>query len=936
MASLLKLFDVRPAESRPVLAAFGSLFFIVVAHTMLETARDAMFLEHVGARALGYMYIGAAALTLAAGAFSAQLGARLGARRALLGAQAASAAGATAFFFAPPTAAALTALYGFSVVSGALLVPQLWAATAALFHAGQGRRLFGTIAIAGVLGGVVGSSAGAGALLVVDLRWLLLAAAASFAASGACIGLAPRARTRPAAGSAVAVPAGSAGPGAVAGAGAGAQGSAAAGSWWGAIREEPALARVALAVMLGAATTLLADYLFKSVAAATVEPARLGSFFARSYAAMNVLALAVQVLVSRRLLARVGVVGSVGVMPFLLVLGGAFGFVTGGALFAVLAARAVDGALRHSVQRTGLELVYLAVPASARDRARPVIEGALTRVAQAAAAGLVLLLAGPGRASPRELAFVVTCAAAAWLAATAALHGPYVGLFRRALLGGERAEPRSPEELDLASVEILIETLSSPHGREALAAMRALARRGRAGLVPGLVLLRDEEEVLEHALELFGPSGRGDWAWLAERRLSDRRERVRRAAMRALARARRAEGEGAGGGADVAERPWIRGYLAVDAIARGAAEGGALAALSTPDEEGREARLGMLRALADAAPSPRLAAVLGGLVEGAPRPLDRETVELVAGAAAKVGAEALAPWFVERLAVREGRAAVRGALAALGEPAFGLVAEALASPATARLARAQMPAALAEFGTPRAAEVLFAFLQRGDDGLVRYRCLLALEGLVTGRVGRLPAPALRALVRRELGEHFRLLALRHALGGAPAPEPGGALDLGLRLLDEKRERALGRALGLLKLCFPDEDLRRVQAAIASGDPARRGNAAEFLDGLLAPRRRQREDGVRALLRLVTDDLPDAERVERAVALTREAVPATPRAAAAALRADRDVALAAFGEAIAEELAGGFGGAGRAVERARPPVAGVGLPGLLPPAGAHGR
>ncbi|HEU4413012.1 MAG TPA: MFS transporter [Polyangiaceae bacterium] len=919
---MLRLLDVRPAEARSVLAAFGSLFFIVVAHTMLETARDAMFLVHVGPGALGYMYIVAAALTLAVGALSARLGERVGARRALVGAQLGSAAGAAVFFFLPPTAPVLTALYAFSAVSGALLVPQLWAAAAALFHAGQGRRLFGTIATAGVLGGVLGSAAGAGALLVVDLHWLLLASAGAYVASSGLIGLAPRARGR--------LAPGPAGP---------------AGTWWGAFREEPALARVALVVGLGAVTTLLADYLFKSVAAANVEPARLGTFLARSYAAMNVLALAVQVLGARRVLARAGVIGTVGLMPSLMFLGGVLGFVTGGALFAVFGTRAADGALRHSVQRTGLELVYLAVPASARNRARPVIEGALTRLAQAATAGLVLLFAAPGRVSARELAFIVAASAAAWLAAVAALRGPYVALFRRALLGPGGAEPRSAEELDLASVEILIEALSSPQPREAIAALRALERRGRAGLVPGLVLLRDEDEVLECALELFGSSTRSDWVHLAERRLADQRERVRRAAMRALARARHVAGGGAreGGGA-VAERPWIRGYLAVDDLSGapdGAPAGAEIAALLTPDADGREARLGMLRALADVAPSPRLAALLAEIVEGAaPGPLDKEALGLAARAAENLRAAALAPWFVERLGHREGRAAARSALAALGEPAFELLAGALARPESPRLFRAQLPLAIAEFRTQRAADLLFGFAARGDDGLVRYRCLLALERMALDHVARFRVRDVRPLVRRELGEYFRLVSLRVALRGAPsasaAPAAAGdALELLLRVLDDKRGQAFERAIRLLQLCFPDEDFRRVEAAIASGDPVQRANAAEFLDALLAQRRRGNEE-VRMLLRLSIEELPDADRVARAEAVAPLGGPdlgAGPGAALAALGAGRDAGLAALARAVEEEARAG----GRATEWARSaPRPEAPLSGLLPPAEAHGR
>ncbi len=828
MNSLLRFFDVRPAESRPLLAAFGSLLFIVIAHTMLETARDTMFLVHVGPGALGYMYITTAALTLVAGSMSSRLIARLGARRALVVGQLVSAAGAVGFFFLPPTTPALSSLYAFSALSGALLVPQLWATVGSLFHPGQGRRLFGIVAIAGVLGAVLGSSIGAGALLVADVRWLLLASAAAFATSSAIIGLAPRARAAP-----VAQPKGP------------------TESWVGAFRDEPALARVALVVALGATTALFVDYLFKAVAAADVPPERLGPFLARYYAATNIIALAVQVLLSRRILAHAGVVGTAGLMPSLMFFGSMFGFLTGGGPLAVFGTKGVDGALRHSVYRTGLELVYLAIPSAARDRARPIIDGAFTRLSQAAAAGLVLLLVYLGRSSPRQLAFVAACSAAAWLAAAVALRAPYVALFRRALLGPERAAPRSAEELDLASVELLVEALTSPRPREAIAAMDALSRRGRAGLVPGLMLLREEEDVLESALQLFGSSRRADWQRLAARLLSDPRERVRRAALRAIARARHAPGahEHEHEGTLLGERPWIQGYLAVDALTYGTPEGSDHLALLTPDADGREARLGMLTALADSGHSPALAALLLSIVESAPEPHDRETAELVARAAASVRATEIAPRLLARLAVREGRMATASALVALGDTAFTLLAEALSRPETPRNLRGRLPLALAAFGTQRAANLLFAFVQRGDDGFVRYRCLRALEKMAANHAVRLAPRDVQALIRRELTEHFCLLALRHPLSTAPAGARTSTRDLALRLLDEKRAQALGRVFGLLKLCYPSENLREVQTALTSVDATRRVTAAEFLDELLAPHRRQRDDGVRALLRL---------------------------------------------------------------------------------------
>jgi hypothetical protein len=641
--------------------------------------------------------------------------------------------------------------------------------------------------------------------------------------------------------------------------------------------------------------------------------------------------------------------------------GGAACFASGGTLFAVLGTRAVYGAFRHSVHRTGLELVYLALPASVRDRARPIIDGAMTRLAQAVAAGSLLLLARLRLDSPRELAFVVTAGAFGWVGAAVSLRAPYVAVFRRALLGAEAAEPRSAEELDLASVELLIEALASPRPREVVAAMGALARRGRAGLIPALVLLRDEEEVIEPALEIFGGTARGDWIRLAERLLADRRARVRRSAMRALARTHHASptdgtdtADGAAGG-DLRQLAWVRGYLAIAALDGGDRASNAHLALLAPNGDGYEARLGMLTALSDAAPHPGLAAAVVDIVDRSPEPRDRETIELLARAAASVRATELVPRLVELLAFRDrdssatphgvwrgtgvGRSRVRAALASLGERAFEHTRAALLRPETPRGLRLQLPLALAEFGTQEASDVLLRFVQRGDDGLVRYRCLRALARIATEHGVRLPAGEVRAMARGELTEHFRLKLLRRGLAPAGAPLGTGASDtmgIALALLDEKADQALARTFHLLKLCFPSEDLEQVHAAVTSGIASKRANAAEFLDALLAggPRRRG-DDGLREWLRLLFEDLTDNERVARAAAWLPDAAPAGAQAAIAMMGVDRDRMLVAMASSLAEELAA-LGVPERPLERSRPAIDGEpALAGPLRPAGAHG-
>ncbi len=892
MKPMERLFDVRPAERPSVWAGFGALLLIVVAHTVLETVRDALFLRYVGPSGLGPMYILAAAVTLAMGSIASGIGLRFGVKRALFVTQIASSIVAGVFFFLPPTRTTLIGLYAFGAVGGSLLVPQLWTFVGTLFHAGQSRRVFGTIALAGVLGAVLGSGLAATALLVVDVKTLLLGSSAAFLASAVMTGTAPRASRAAPQGGAMATPAA----------------PVRRKSLLATFREEPLLPRLALVAVLGSFTTLLVDYMFKSAVTRAVDPQHLGSFFARYYTVMNVLALLAQLFLAQRALARAGVLGTAAALPSFLWLGGVLSVLTGGSFLAVMGTKVADAALRHSVHRTGTELVYLALPQSTRGRVKPFIDGAVVRASQAIAAGALVLLAMIGWDTVPRIALLATISAFAWGVTTYALRAPYLALFRRSLFGG--GPDRDALELDMASVELLVETLASPRPHDVVAAMDALERRNASRLLPALVLLYDDVDILVRALDIFGKSTRRDWVHLAERHVKDEREQVRRAALRALARARI---QSSGDRTSIQsidelteERPWIRGYLAVSA-----GDPAGLKDLATliagEGEDAAEARAGALVALGDQPPSDA-GDVLMSILETMPAALSRQTIELTARTIGQVREARAVPWLLSRLDHTDGREATRQALAELGDPACDALVVTLRDPATPRRLRTHLPLAIAGFDRQAAADLLFDLVRSEPDGLVRYKALRGL-GQVVARTGLgLPQKELRLLTRRELVEHFRLSALAHAaLGLRMRPlateTERAARTILCQLLTEKAKQALERVFRLIKIRFPDEDVHGLHTAILSDDATDRATALEFLDALLAPRRRQAQsEDARPLLRLVGSDLPPAEIIARAAASAPFVVP-TPANVLTGLRAERDEALAAFAAATARAVLG---------------------------------
>ena len=85
-----------PARGREWWAAVGATatgFFVLVAHALLETSRDALFLSNIPSTRLPWMYLTLAVLGVAVSETAARTAKRLDPRRLLIASQAIAAAG---------------------------------------------------------------------------------------------------------------------------------------------------------------------------------------------------------------------------------------------------------------------------------------------------------------------------------------------------------------------------------------------------------------------------------------------------------------------------------------------------------------------------------------------------------------------------------------------------------------------------------------------------------------------------------------------------------------------------------------------------------------------------------------------------------------------------------------------------------------------------
>lgn len=866
----MSLLEVRQGEGVAFARSVAVLVLLIAGLTTLETARDALLLTHVPVRFLGVVYAAVAVVALPAAALSARVSGRLGIGKTMGLGLAATAGTLLLLYLLRTSLVTVLVLYVTSTMIGSVLVPLFWGIVGAAFTVSQGRRLLGPIAAAGTVGGALGSTAAAGLLTVVRVKTLLPVTAIMLLVTALLV---------------------------VPGAPATRDGSGVPASQkasFDAVRDDPFLRRIGLLLFASTASAVIVDYLFKWTVAQNTARQDIAPLVARFYVVLNVAPIVAQVVFSGPLVRRIGVARSLVVSPLFLLAGSA-ATLLGAGVGPVLLLRGLDGTLRNSLHRTTTELAYLPVPATARARVKPFLDGFLTRATQGLVGVLLVAFAAENVVGRRGLALLASLALSAWLLVAITTFRPYLDLLRRALASGKPIEAGAGvDPLDLETAETLVQQLASLNPVQVLGAMNVLARRKRTRLIPALVLLHESEDVLVRALHLFAASARGDWIPRARHLMSDPRERVRIAAVNALASARVLQPEDVAGDTS----PRIRGHAVLHlALADGAGDlldhpsvGDVLA---TEGAVGDEIRLGLLEAMGVSARDERLAPLLSAVAARAGA--SRAWNEALASAVGAQQATAMIPHLIARLSVRDGREKVRNALVSLGEPALRAVGDALTNPSAGRASRVHLPDVLAHFESKEAASLLLRLSEGDHDGLVRYKAIRALGRLVVETGVRVDRRHLERLSHRNLLEHFRMLGLRAQfdemrLSSADPRQEELTARLLVGLLEDKLRQSLERTFRLLKIAYPREDIHSVHVLGMSRDPRARADATEFLDTLL---RRRASRPLRDLLRIALDDVPHAERVRLAAALVPYAGPTSREDALARLVKDADVVLSAL-------------------------------------------
>jgi HEAT repeat protein len=817
-----------PAERRRAVAAFLTLFGLITAHALLETARDALFLARLPASQLPWTYLAIAAT--AAGLSQLPWPSRrtwLG-QRPLSMVLLATAAVTSGLWAVDPAGSAwkLRALYVWTGVNATATGLQLWLVLAELWTVRQAKRVFPAVTIGGLLGGVAG---GALARLITSAATpsaLVLASAGvqALTALGPALLLpaTERARTHP---------------------------RRSLASSMRLVREHPYARGLASVVLLSTGALTAADFVFKSGVARAIPASELASFFGTFHAIVSALALGIQLFVARWLLRALGSSRGQAVLPGLLVVGSA-GVVAGGALAGVVLLKAADGAFRD-LHRAASELFLVPMSDDIRSRTKPFLDVVARRGGQALASLGILAVTALPRA---ETWVAVACAALslAWIFRAQALREPYLDLFRAALREGRLHEHGDLFTPDVASLEALFAALGSRDDAEVIAAMDVLADQGRIRLVPSVVLYHPSETVARHALELFERSGRRDFVAAADRLLGHASPRIRAAALRARVAAAPDLGVLRAAAADPSPSVRATAYVALVSVGESSEAIALIEELIAARDP--EACREVARAIAQ-----RPAPAFEGVVARLARDAEPEVLAEVARAMGALRSERFLPVLIDLLPRHEVRAAAREAIVGFGERGLSFVAAALADRSLPHDVRFHLPRTISRFPAKAAAPILLGRLLDEPDGTVRYKILRAL-GRIVAEDPRLPLDReiLRRAIDGTLEVAFRLVHWRVVLLDGAPEDPRRATschEILVQMLCDKQHHAIERLFRLLALSMPGEHLQDIHRGLASSSPKLRASSLELLEHLLTP-------ALRGPILALVDETPDDVRLVR--------------------------------------------------------------------------
>lgn len=612
---------------------------------------------------------------------------------------------------------------------------------------------------------------------------------------------------------------------------------------------------LAVIVGIGVLAGKLVEWQFSAVAVSRIDdPDRLTAFFGFWLSSMNVVSLFVQLFATRRVVGLWGVGVSLFFLPVFLLAGSVL-ILLHPALWTAVFLKVGDGSMKNSINKAGLELMALPIPAEIKAQTKAFIDVMVDSGATGLGGILVLVLNAAAGMGIRPVAIMTAVLAVVWLVLVVRIRREYVHAFRRTLVSaaGEPKAPPSPETGDSA-VGHLAAALEGSDEEQVLASLRMAKSIQHERLVPvykrllgrhtypairlealrSLYVYRDvdvtgeargiltgggpidaDPELKTEAIHYLFQNEPGDRVEMLRGFLRHADETVSGAALLCAARESR-------------RNRTLKKLLRIEETTRSLLE--EIPRMTDPGRI-RFTKVNCCRVIG-AGNIPRLIPYLHIFLH--------DTDRFVQGAAITAAGESRDPEFVplliEKVGEPEFETVCRNALRLFGGGILSVLSDCLGNPLVDRRVRERIPLALSMVRSQAAVDALIDHLGQGDPG-VRFEIIRALNRLRGEDADlRFDEKKIVGSIFSETKRHLNLLtALYHQISrhtnGVPPPlrERRQALA---SVLENRLDQNLERIFRLLGLRYPARDILEAYRGLQSDQPDIRVNAVEFLDNVL--------------------------------------------------------------------------------------------------------
>ena len=818
-AAWRNLFDIRPGEYRRTIFMSLYLLFVLFSYYVLKSASEAMFLNKFDIDKLPNLYILMAVFGGGLAFVYSKTAARTSLHAAVTWTVFLSVACLLGMWYPLRNRNATTMVYVFAVwvrLFSIVTVTQGWVVASNLFTSREAKRVYGLLGMGMIAGAVFGGEFTTRMVRIIGTNNLLFASVPLVLVAYGCYLLAVAGRT----GSVTKAKAAESG-----------EADVSFRDIAGDIARNRHIQVLMMIMAMQFIVDTLIDYQFKYMAKVSFHGDALTAFLGRFYGRyLNISELVLQFFFTTAIVKRLGVGGTLQVMPVSLAAASIFTFASPSVISASLA-RLVEASTRYTLARTGNELFYMPLPLELRNRIKAFIDIFMDRAARGIS-GLMLIVCIQLSIGVRGIALLTFCLAIPWVILTVYAHRQYVQTIRR------RIEAR---RLDIGSARIAVDdadtirlleaTAECANPRQASYSLSLLGETPSYDPEPLLLRLatcphdavraqvyeiarcRGTTALIDRALEEF----QADPSSAAARKAvvylltvsPDRVERARQFLDHSDPAIQEAVVEALAG------QPEAAGVLPSDWISRAASDSDprrralAASALAGRGEQSPDLILALL-----ADPDPDVAAS-------------------ACRAAGMLKNRACILGLASLLADYRVRSAAIDSLAQYGPAICGTLGDMIDDDSLRLAVRANVPRVLRHIAHQRCADILLT-CYRHPEAAIRTEALKALTQLRQEAPSLTFAdPLLKQSILNEAHRFYELLSARAALKEYQE-RPHTAVSLLARTLDERTRQTMDRLFQLLGLLYPAKEMQGTYLALSKHDRDTHSAAVDFLDSILDP------------------------------------------------------------------------------------------------------